>query len=167
MIKKYKNIDKLKDEEIGQIGRYISFDSYVINAKLRGEGKLNDFESEYVKNFSAILKKVPTVKNKKLVRDLCFFSKEATQNFLKQFKKKDPVFNVSFWSTTKSEEYNNLANVRIVIKHANKARDISPYGLSGENEALYEIGTEFKFVSMKKTHRKNGSDLYVVNLRER
>lgn len=166
MKNKYKNIE-LSEEEIGKIGRYISFDSYILNAKLRGEDELTDFENEYVNQLSAILKKVPTLNGQKVVRDLCFFSQEATLNFLKQFKKKQPVFNVSFWSTTKNAEYNNLANVRIIIKNAKKARDISQYGLSGENEALYEIGTEFKFVSMKKTHRKDGKELYIVNLREK
>ena len=166
MVKKYKKIEKLSEEEIGQIGRYISSDSYKINAKLRGEEELSEFETEYIKKLSGILKKIPTVKNQKLVRDLCFFSESAKNTFLKIFKKGATVYAESFWSTTKSEEYNDMANVRIIIKNANNARDISQYGLKKENKALYEIGSEFKFVSMKKIHRKNGSELCVVNLRE-
>ena len=46
MVKKYKKFEKLSEEEIGQIGRYISSDSYKINAKLRGEEELSEFETE-------------------------------------------------------------------------------------------------------------------------
>lgn len=158
---------KPNDEEIGLINRYISSDSYKINSKLRENIELSDFEKIYVRKFKKLLKKIPTTKHKKLVRDLCFYSKEAREAFLKQFQTNEFYVADSFMSTTKNKEYNDRSDVRIIIKNANKAEDISRYCAPGENEALYSVGSVFRVVSIKETHRKDGSKLHVINLSEK
>ena len=51
-----------------------------------------------------------------------------------------------YWSTSKTEGYNDLAKIKIYIQNTKNGRDISSIGLN-ENEVLYERNSKFKVIS--------------------
>ena len=84
-----------------------------------------------------------------LTRDLFFFDNEALNEFVESHKVGNIKKYKSYISTTKSDSYNDMANVRIYINNSKKGKDISSIGLD-EEEVLYQRDSEFFVRSVRK-----------------
>lgn len=131
----------LTDKEKLAITQYKSSESYKLNEKLYNNSKLSNKEKELVNNIDNALKKMPDYEGD-LTRDLFFFDNEALNEFVESHKVGNIKKYKSYISTTKSDSYNDMANVRIYINNSKKGKDISSIGLD-EQEVLYQRNSEF------------------------
>ena len=131
--------------------RYKSPESYKINEKLYKNIKLNDKEKEFVENLDRALKKMPNYEGD-LVRDLYFADNVALNEFVKSHKVGDVKEYASYISTTKSNSYNEAANVRLYINNSKMGKDISSIGLD-EEEVLYQRNSKFLVNSIRKSSK--------------
>lgn len=146
---KYKEntFEALTKNEKQAIMKYKSSESYKINEKLYNNYKLNNKEMEFVRNLDKALNKMPDYEGD-LVRDLYFTDKSSLDEFVKSHKVGNIKKYRSYISTTKSDSYNDLANVRIYINNSKMGKDISSIGLD-EEEVLYPRNSEFVVVDKK------------------
>lgn len=140
----------LTKDEKQAINKYKSSESYKINEKLYNNTKLSNKEKELVNNIDNALKKMPDYEGD-LTRDLFFFDNEALNEFVESHKVGNIKKYKSYISTTKSDSYNDMANVRIYINNAKKGKDISSIGLD-EEEVLYQRNAEYVVKSKGKNN---------------
>ena len=137
---------ELTEDEADAITRYVSSDSYKINAKLRSDAKLDEFFTAFRDNLDSGLAKMKRYEGN-LVRDLTFRNsasgKKTMKKFLSQFEVGSEVNFREYISTTKANAYSDKANVRIYIWNSKNGRDIS-YFNEKEQEVLYERDSAFK-----------------------
>lgn len=146
------DIIKLSDKDLGVLLKYKSFESYTINDALRNARNILELlpeQQNFVKALDKALKKVETYKGN-LVRTINFTMwpdcTERTHEFLTEFIEGKTVNIKEYWSTSKLENYDSDANIKIYIQNSKNGRDISLIGLD-ENEVLYERNTVFKVLS--------------------
>lgn len=132
----------LTDKEHGALNKYLSFDSYKMNEKLRNGEKLTKTEKSFTRGLTRALDKMPEYKGN-LVRDLQFINTEEKEKFLAAHIPNKTIMYKEFLSTSVHENYNEHFDVRIYIENSTKGRDIRAYN-SAENEILYKKGSEFK-----------------------
>lgn len=150
----------LSEEEQHALNQYISFESYIINEKLRNGNALNELQQEFVKKLDSALKKLPNYKGN-ISRSLYFGDKSAAEDFVKKFKVGDEITFPEFISTTCSKElYNPEGEVQIFIVASKKGRDITPVN-KAEKEVLYERNAKFKVIDIEEK-----ADMYFVRLEE-
>ena len=152
--------EALTKNEKQAIMKYKSSESYKINEKLYNNSKLNDKEIELVRNLDKALNKMPDYEGD-LVRDLYFADKRSLDEFVKSHKVGNIKKYRSYISTTKSDSYNDLANVKIYINNSKMGKDISSIGLD-EEEVLYQRNSEFLVVD-----KKNISGITHIRLEEK
>ena len=133
--------EAMTEDEYGAINKYKSSESYKINEKLYNNDKLNNKEMEFVRNLDKALNKMPNYEGD-LVRDLYFDDKCSLDEFVKSHKIGNIKKYSSYISTTKSDSYNDLANVKIYINNSKMGKDISSIGLD-EEEVLYQRNSKF------------------------
>lgn len=144
-------LEALTKNEEQAILKYKSSESYKINEKLYNNIKLNDKEIELVRNLDKALKKMPNYEGD-LVRDLYFADKNALNEFVESHKVGDIKKYKSYISTTKSDSYNEAANVRIYINNSKMGKDISSIGLD-EEEVLYQRNSKFLVKFIRKSSK--------------
>lgn len=135
-------IIKLTEMEQQALNHYFSFDSYVVNEKLRKNIELNLLEQLMVNNLDSALKKMPRY-NGILSRSLYFGDKLAVDKFLENFEIGNKISFDEYISTTYAKElYNPDGEVQIFIKDAKNGRDVTSMNKQ-ELEVLYERKSEF------------------------
>lgn len=136
-------IIKLTEDEELALNKYISFDSYRINDKLRGESVFDEIEEQMKANLDKALKKFPRYEGN-LSRSLYFGDEEAVKKFAEQFQVGNEISFKEFISTTCSKElYNTDGEVQIFIQNAKYGRNLSEINVN-EQEVLYERNSCFK-----------------------
>lgn len=153
------NYLKLPYAEKNAITTYISGDAYKINSYLRDYEQNAEYE-DTIKKLNSALDKMPKVDNITLTRDMTFPYKEDLDDFIAQHIEGEKVKYESFTSATTKESYLNEPQVRIIIKNANKASDLSNINKK-EREALYKTNSMFKVLTKRK---KNG--IWYIELEE-
>lgn len=165
-LKQEESAKNLSHKEKGAIIKYFSSDSYKINEKLYTNVELDPEDNEFVKDLDKALSKMPCVNNITLTRDVTFPTNEQVDEYLSTLKVGDNITNDAYWSTTKSETYQEVPDIRFVIKNAKKARDVTSLEDKDENEAIYERGSSFKILSKKTLKKYDTYDIIVFELEE-
>lgn len=153
-----KNIEKdtsssiIKDEDLKNIYDYMSFNSYILNEKLRNNMTLSDAELETINRLEKTLDKLSNYKGN-LQRSLYFTREEDIEPFLQDYKIGSNIQYKEFLSTTKGEMHNPEGQVQIFIQDAEKGKDISAIN-EKEQEVLYKRNSEFEVVNMVKNQGK-------------
>ena len=132
--------------------QYKSFESYLVNDALRTSGfeGLDAQKKVFVETLDRALQKMKRYQGD-LLRTVDFSdypNQEALDTFLKDYTPDNVVTIPQYWSTSKSEGYNDSASVKIHIMNAKHGRDISDIGLD-EAEVLYERNTAFRVIHKK------------------
>lgn len=156
----------LSYKEKQSIIKYFSSDSYFINDKLYNNKELSLQDKEFVNAFDSALKKMPFVKSQTLVRDMLFAFEEEVSDYLKNIKVGIIIENAAYWSATKNTEYQEMPDIRYIIKNANKARDMEKYEDKEENEAIYERNSKFKVNSIKTIKKYGIYDILEIEVEE-
>lgn len=130
----------------------MSFNSYILNEKLRNNMTLSDAELETINRLEKTLDKLPNYKGN-LQRSLYFTREEDIEPFLQDYKIGSNIQYKEFLSTTKGEMYNPEGQVQIFIQDAEKGKDISAIN-EKEQEVLYKRNSEFEVVNMVKNQGK-------------
>lgn len=162
----FKNNSKLTKNERGALIKYFSSDSYKINEKLYLNNQLSSNDKQFVKNLDSALNKMPFVDNKKVVRDLIFPFKWQREEYIKNLNVGSTIKSLSYWSATTDDFYHEIPDIRFIIKHSNKARDMSKIERKNEHEVIYERGARFKIVSKNTRQMTNSHDIIIVELEE-
>lgn len=141
-----KSNKELSKEEKYAINKYIGFNSYIYNEKLRNGIKLTVEEEKILNNLDTALDKMPVYSNK--VTRSVSIAPEDMDNFLKEYKRGEVITYKSYTSTTKGKTYNPDASVQIII-YSKNGRDISTYN-SEEQEILFKRNSTFTVLSVQK-----------------
>lgn len=163
---RFKTKSNLTNNEKWAVMSYFSSDSYKINEKLYNNENLTKNDLHLITNLDKALKKLPYVKNKKLIRDMSFFSKLQLNEFEKQLKVGAIITTEAYWSTTTDESYLDSPDVRFIINNATKARDMKEIEEKGESEVIYERNSKFKIISKKIIKTKGNYDTIEIELEE-
>ena len=146
------DIMNLSDKELQAVTQYKSFEAYIINDVLRNANDLSNLKSEHkqlVNNLDVALSKISKF-NGNLIRTVDFSDRKDEQDRIKEFVSEyveGTIITIKqYWSTSKTEGYNDLAKIKIYIQNTKNGRDISSIGLN-ENEVLYERNSKFKVIS--------------------
>jgi hypothetical protein len=146
------DIMNLSDKELQAVTQYKSFEAYIINDVLRNANDLSNLKSEHkqlVNNLDAALSKISKF-NGNLIRTVDFSDSKDEEDRIKEFVSEyveGTIITIKqYWSTSKTEGYNDLAKIKIYIQNTKNGRDISSIGLN-ENEVLYERNSKFKVIS--------------------
>ena len=140
----YIEVEKRKEltlKEKGAIIRYISSESYSLNAKLRDGLDLTDVEETWKIELDNALNKIPLFQGN-LIRTVRL-EQEDLENFLQRYLVGEAVNEKSFLSFSKGILYDDTAKVRIYIEGAKKGHDISSLN-EMEQEVLYERNMRFR-----------------------
>lgn len=146
------DIMNLSEKELQAITQYKSFEAYIINDILRNTNDLSELKGEhkqFISNLDVALSKVSKF-NGNLIRTVDFSDRKDEQDRIKEFVSEyveGTIITIKqYWSTSKTEGYNDLAKIIIYIQNSKNGRDISSIGLN-ENEVLYERNSKFKVIS--------------------
>lgn len=132
-----------KDEKYA-INKYIGFESYTYNEKLRDDIKLTEEEKTILSNLDKALEKMPKYNNE--VTRSVSISYDDIDYFLKDYKEGSIIKYKAYTSTTKGEIYNPDSRIQITIKSKN-GRDISDYN-PDEQEILFIRNSQFKVLKV-------------------
>ena len=132
-----------KDEKYA-INKYIGFESYTYNEKLRDDIKLTEEEKTILSNLDKALEKMPKYTNE--VTRSVSISYDDIDYFLKDYKEGSIIKYKAYTSTTKGEIYNPDSRVQITIRSKN-GRDISDYN-PDEQEVLFIRNSQFKVLKV-------------------
>ena len=132
--------------------KYVSPDSNVLNDKLRRGAELTETEKQWIMNLDEALDYIPEYEGN-LLRDVDISDPELIQNFLDEFVEDEIWSTPQYLSTTKSEEYNSDATIRIYIQNSRKGHDLGQYNVA-EREVLYERGMKFKVLQKMRYESK-------------
>ena len=136
--------EELTDRDKKAINDYMSPKSYVVNEKLRNGSALTKEEETFVNNLDSALDKMPKFEGN-LIRVLHFNSYEKMKKFLSEHVVKEIKCYGEYISTSKTENYNPKAQIKIYIRNAKKGVDISSIN-KNEQEVLYKRNSTFRII---------------------
>lgn len=141
-----KNVDevKLTDNEQYALNKYMGFESYTYNEKLRNDISLDENETKILNNLDKVLDKMPKYAN--TVTRSVSISSDDINYFLKDYKEGYVIQYKAYMSTTKGDIYNPDARVQMAIKSKN-GRDISKYNKE-EQEILFKRNSKFNVIKV-------------------
>lgn len=141
-----KNVDevKLTDNEQYALNKYMGFESYTYNEKLRNDIPLDENETKILNNLDKALDKMPKYAN--IVTRSVSISSDDINYFLKDYKEGYVIQYKAYMSTTKGDIYNPDARVQMAIKSKN-GRDISKYNKE-EQEILFKRNSKFNVIKV-------------------
>lgn len=141
-----KNVDevKLTDNEQYALNKYMGFESYTYNEKLRNDIPLDENETKILNNLDKVLDKMPKYAN--TVTRSVSISSDDINYFLKDYKEGYVIQYKAYMSTTKGDIYNPDARVQMAIKSKN-GRDISKYNKE-EQEILFKRNSKFNVIKV-------------------
>lgn len=137
----------LSNEELYSINKYIGFESYLYNEKLRNGILLTEEETKILDNLDNALSKMPKYNN--IVTRSVSINSEDIDYFLNDYKVGSIVTHKAYTSATKGDIYNPEARIQMVIK-SKKGRDISIYN-EPEQEILFVRDSKFKVKKVDKS----------------
>lgn len=126
--------------EKGALNRYISFESYIINDKLRNGERLTLEEAKMLENLDSALDKMDDYKGN-VVRCLSFHTADEKMKFLKQHKIGERVTYKAYTSTSTQEGYDPDSDIRIYIK-SSTGKNLQAFN-PVEKEILYKRNSSF------------------------
>ncbi|MDO4267445.1 MAG: minor capsid protein [Eubacteriales bacterium] len=129
--------------------RYVSPAATALNDKLRRGTQLTDFERQWIMDLDEALEYFPAYEGN-LLRDVDISDPELIQEYFDAFEVGQEWSSGQYLSTTKADEYNPKAHLRIYIQNAKRGHDLGQYN-AAEKEVLYERGAKFK-VLQKMSH---------------
>lgn len=157
----YASKSEISEEEIGAIVRYKGGGSYALNEKLYTHQILNEEDKNFVDLLDNALKKLPRVRNQKIIRDLRFINQAQADEYVSKIIKTGRLDTSSFNSFTKDDSAIEDFSVRILIRNANLARDIKNI-TTFENEVIYERGSKIDLINCF----KNEEGQYIIVMEE-
>lgn len=135
------------ENDVRTVQEYMSFQSYVVNEKLREGLLLTEEEKSFTVQLDSTLKKMPRYRGS-VTRSLYFRTEEDVREFIKRYAVGSLVVYDEYISTTKGSTYNPDGQVQIYIPRCTKGRDIT--GLNAmEQEILYERNSAFRVKSIR------------------
>ena len=135
---------KLTDNEQYALNKYMGFESYIYNEKLRNDIPLDENETKILNNLDKALDKMPKYEN--TVTRSVSISSDDINHFLKDYKEGCVIQYKAYMSTTKGDIYNPDARVQMAIKSKN-GRDISKYNKE-EQEILFKRNSKFNVIKV-------------------
>lgn len=129
---------KITESEIVAINSYISSDSYSINAALRNNYELLEYQKEIIHNLDAALVKLPKYEG------IVYRSLDSSMIDMKAFNKRYSIGNIVIengYTSTSTEVYDETMSIQMIIKSKN-GRDLRLYN-EIEKEILFRRGTVF------------------------
>lgn len=136
-----KQLGLTSDEQAGLL-RWVSGDSYKLNATLYGGQKPTELLEKTMNELDTGLVKLPRYNGK--VQRSVDLSGEELSNYLWQFEPGSNYVPLEYLAFSKSTApYNGDAKVQLVISHATQGHNLGAFNLS-EGEVLYERGSSFK-----------------------
>lgn len=132
-------------EEEAALTRYLSFESYGLNEKLRNDIALSQNESEFVKKLDSALDKMPQYKGT-VYRSISSRNISDIDGFWRIHKTNSTVYYPAYTSTS-TEIYDETMDIQYVITGKN-GKDIRIYN-ENEKEILFKRGTYFNIVDVK------------------
>ena len=143
----------LTPDEESALNRYISSDSYKINAKLREGSHLDKDDLELIKNLDSALERFPKYTgNKPLQRSYFFDNDNIRMNFIKKIAKNGNFSDKSYLSTSKGDYGEGQEQVNMVIRNSHSGANISSMN-KPEQEILFPRNTKF---ILNDIHAKDG-----------
>lgn len=121
--------------------KWVSFDFYEINNKMRNNEKLTKEEKNQVKSLYTYLNKTENYDGE-IFRDLEFFSGNELNEFLSNHKVGKPFKEKSFTAYSPKFGYLEDPNVIMYIKDSKNGKNLIKYK-PDEPEVLYQYGQEF------------------------
>lgn len=144
----------LTDDEIGAINRYISSESYILNAKLREQIPLSADEQKLKRNLDYAIVKLPKYRglvyrslDSSMIEDLDRFNLEHTPGM--------PIRYDAYTSASLSV-YDNTFDIQFIINSKSGA-DITKYNKS-EQEILFKRGSMFV------VDRREGNKIWLTEI---
>ena len=138
---------ELNYNEKAALQKYLSFESYGINDKLRSGERLSADEEEMVKYLDSALRKTPKYEGN-LSRSLYFNDPQKVDEFMKDYSVGNTIEFREYLSTTNAQElYNMDGQVHIFIENSHNGRDLSSTNTQ-EMEVLYERGSRLKILNV-------------------
>lgn len=131
----------MTEKEKAAILRYISGESYQLNAKLRDGITLNATEQKLALELDTALQKAPRYKGQ-VIRDLTFLNNDDLKDFERQHSMESVVKYKAFTSASVLEEYQKQPTVRLLIQ-SKTGRDLREYNAE-EGEILFPRGAKFR-----------------------
>lgn len=146
----------LSNEEMRNLNRYMSSDSYKINEKLYNNVPLDDNDNNFISNLDNALKKLP--KYEGVVNRSMFIENQTQLNkILNIFNNKDMQGSWASYLSSSKEIYDENDNLRFIIK-SKTGRDISMFN-EKEQEVLFERNTKFKLIKIYSKDKKIFAEL--------
>lgn len=153
-----KDSGKIENKELTfseeqSVMQYKSSESFKINETLRKNSEPTKEETALINNLKSALKKSKPYEGT-VYRNICFYSKETFDDFIKEHSGKSKVTYKGFTSTSKDVDgYNIDSNDVPYVAHyeiiSHNAKDIEKYGITSEREVLFDTNTEFKINSFE------------------
>ncbi len=144
-------VELLTDEEVGAINRYISGESYQLNAKLREQVELTPEEENWKKILDNAIMKLPHYEgtvyrsiSSTMVTDLDFFNLEHAPG---------NIVNYNAYTSAGVTVYDESFDIQYIIQ-SRRASDLRKYNTS-EQEILFKPGSKFYVV------RREGNTIWM------
>lgn len=129
----------LTDQDRGALNRYISSESYRINAKLRAQENLSEKDHELIRSIDSAIMKLPQYKGK-VYRSL---SSEYMENWADFDERHRPgnIIRYDAYTSTSKNIYDETMDIQMIIK---SKRGYDFVGINDkEKEVLFKRGTMF------------------------
>lgn len=139
MIKK-EDKNKINEKDIRAINRYISFESYFLNDKLRNEEPLSEEEKEWIIDLDNAIMKLDKYKGE-VYRSLSFqMNPNEYETFMAKHSEGEIICYPSYTSTA-TEIYDDSMKVQLIIE-SKTGRDMREYNPK-EKEIVFERNSIF------------------------
>lgn len=136
--------NKVSNDEVAALRKYISSDSYKINEALRNNSAIPNEFKQTVSDLDVALTKFPKY-NGKINRSLYFKNNDEIMAFASKHGI-GSVINYPAYTSFTTGIYDDNDTIRITINKSNSARDIRSVNIE-ESEILYERNAKFKVVN--------------------
>jgi hypothetical protein len=133
---------EMNEDQKLALNKYMSFDFYPIQEKLRNGEKLSEEEAKLVNDLSGALRTLDKYKGE-VSRSVHFYTEEELKEFLDLHTKGDTVIYETFTSATAGDDfYNPDAKVQLLWTSKN-GRDLTAIN-KAEREILYDRNAMFE-----------------------
>ncbi len=153
-VSKAEQKNKLTENEVYAIKKYISFSSYILNEKLRNGIKLTNEEKKWTKNLDRAIMKMPIYKGV-VYRSLSSQRIKDMESFHKKYSVGCTVTEPSYTSAS-TEIYDENMDILFIIE-GKDGSDLREYN-QPEQEILFKRGTAF-FVL-----KKEGNEIWLKEI---
>lgn len=139
--------NKLTSDELRALNKYLSFDSYGLNAALRQGIPLTDMQEEWANNLDKALNKLPVYKGKNLIHSFTKFRDTKDMYDLLNQLYENEEFNPQSYLSASKTVFDPNDSIRMIIKKSHSGHDLKGYN-DIEQEVLFKRGTKFRILDM-------------------